>query len=73
MYPLLVSAGPIGLQTAGVVAIIALWVAVEVAAKELARRGHGPARFTISFGPPWWWTSSGRAWRTCCCSIPLGT
>lgn len=42
MYPLLVSAGPIGLQTAGVVAIIALWVAVEVAAKELARRGHGP-------------------------------
>ncbi len=40
MYPVLLSVGPVGVRTAGVVAILAVWVAGQVAAKEFERRGE---------------------------------
>jgi|SRR3990170_2908449 len=42
MYPVLLSVGPVGVRTAGAVAILAVWLAVVVAAKEMARQGHAP-------------------------------
>lgn len=42
MYPLLLTVGPIGVGTGGVVAIIAVWVGAGLAAKETAHRGLPP-------------------------------
>jgi phosphatidylglycerol:prolipoprotein diacylglycerol transferase len=43
MYPVLLSVGPVGVQTAGVVAIIAIWFAAAAATKEMARQRYAPA------------------------------
>ena len=42
MFPVLLSVGPVGVQTVGVVAIVAAWLAVAVATKGMARQGHAP-------------------------------
>lgn len=42
MYPVLVSVGGLGVQTAGVVAIAAVWAAALLAGRALAHRGYSP-------------------------------
>ena len=51
MYPLLLSIGPVGVQTAGVVGIIAAWLAVRAAEKEMAAKGHAPEAVRDFLGP----------------------
>jgi phosphatidylglycerol:prolipoprotein diacylglycerol transferase len=42
MYPVILSVGPIAVRTAGVMGILAAWLASTVAAREMSRRSHPP-------------------------------
>jgi len=43
MHPVLLSVGPVGVQTAGAVALMAVWLSAALAEREIVRRGGAPA------------------------------
>lgn len=51
MYPLLLSIGPVSVQTGGAAAIIAAWLSVRVAEKDMVGKGHAPEVVRDFLGP----------------------